>query len=434
MSKFFRSSYFKQVKKIGIARLGIVLLSFGTLPVLITLLESRDYGYWSVYFNIFSWLTLFEFGLGAAVKNRIDDNGSERKRDVAQQALFSVFFILCLIGLILGGVFILVFECQYFLGGSEFSLSYGSMIPVLALALALYLPLSLINNVFVGLGRSHLTVGMQFFVMLSFYIYLKIYEISHLKAGFAMLWFVYTSLLFLGYCALWARYITGGYRVSMRNIRFVSGVVRPYINFGGKMFVIQICSLVLMTSDRMLVATLLGPEYVAEYDIYYKYFAFILVVQSVFILPYWPAIAVAIKKKSKGELSENLLFQQKIFFMLSVGAVILYVMKDIFIQLWIGSDFVVDDVYAALMGLSFIMIAWGNVYSHFIAATEDVRVQLWVYLVAAVLNIPLSFVLCNILQFGAKGIVISTVLVVSLYGIVGPYDVRRSRRRLLGDI
>ena len=68
------------------------------------------------------------------------------------------------------------------------------------------------------------------------------------------------------------------------------------------------------------------------------------------------------------------------------------------------------DRLLVLMGVFIIVRAYGIIYMYFLNAIGKIKLQLWLYVFGAIINIPLSIYFVKYLNLGSSGVILGTIL------------------------
>ena len=129
------------------------------------------------------------------------------------------------------------------------------------------------------------------------------------------------------------------YRIISPDFRFFQpAIIKDIMGLGVKFFFIQVSIIILFQSGNIIIARMLGPSEVTEYNIAYKYFSVIYMLFNIYITPHWPAFTKAWTlgqtKWIMDNLKKNILFWLTLLF---IGTVMLIFSQQVF-HIWIGPN------------------------------------------------------------------------------------------------
>ena len=68
------------------------------------------------------------------------------------------------------------------------------------------------------------------------------------------------------------------------------------MGLGGRFFIMQLSSIIIFTTDNLLITQLFGPAEVTVYDVVYKLFSLISIGHNIILLPLWSGFTDAYVK------------------------------------------------------------------------------------------------------------------------------------------
>jgi O-antigen/teichoic acid export membrane protein len=428
ISKDRTDNYLKQLKASFLFKVLAIGASFLIIPIMIRYLGNEQYGIWSTLLSIISWIVLFDIGIGNSLRNKISEalvkDDKKKARDYISTAyvLIGLISVVLLISFLIASSFI---PWQRFFNTSILSNhELESVVNITASFLFINFWLSLINQVFNGIQKTSFVVFNQFLsntlALIFTYVLYLYFETSLWKLAF-----VYGSSLLLSslLLSLWF------YRKNQEFIPQVKYYVHKYTksitSLGFQFFIIQIAVVAIFTTDKILITQLFSPEYVTSYDVVFKLFSVITIAHSLLMAPLWSAYSDAYHREDFGWIKRTIKNQLKIYLLIVLATIGLIFLAKPVISIWIGKDFVIDNTLIIVMGLFVLVSTWNNIYAYFLNATNKLDTQIKTSIIAIFINIPLSIILVKYLGFGMYGVVIGTILSLSLFAIFGPLQTYR---------
>lgn len=420
-------NYLRQVKGSVLFKGLAVACSFLSIPLMIHYLGQAQYGVWSTLLSVMTWITFFDLGLGNGLRNKLAESLAKEQADEARNYVSSAYSLIGLISLTLFVILAIaaftvpwqkVFNTQLL---SAEKLSYAVMITGFFIALNFWV--SLINSVLNAVQKTSVVVlGQLLFNALSLllvYILTKTTEASLLYLATAY------GVSMVGANVLLSGWFYKGNLTLIPRISLDFSHVRPLLGLGVQFFVIQIAVLVIFTTDKILIAQLLGPEFVTPYDVVFKLFGIITLAYGLITAPLWSSYTDAYHRGDyiwiKGVLRKQLL----IFGLVILTVMFLVLIARPAIALWIDGDLVVSMPLVVSMGLFVLISTWNNIYAYFLNGIGKVRLQLFSAVLAMLINIPLAIYFTRYVALGVEGVVLATCASLALFAVIGPLEVRR---------
>lgn len=200
--------------------------------------------------------------------------------------------------------------------------------------------------------------------------------------------------------------------------------LKAILHVGLTFFALQLCSLILYSTDNIIINKLFGSEFVTQYSIITKVFDTGNNLFNVVLVSLWSGVTYALAQNNlkwvKQQIKKVLLFWS----LFACGVVAVMVGFDILLSVWLGNKapaystamILVFGIYCLVTSFSSIFVSVGNGMGH-------IKIQLIVSIVGAVLNIPLSIFLATTCSMGILGVKVATLISCVITAILVPIDV-----------
>lgn len=410
------------------ARVGSMLVTFITLPLLLQVLGAQELGVWLVLASIFQWIAHMDFGVSSGARNEIAKAAAVGKTTQVQTAIIAgwvtttvIALLLAIAGTILvtlGGVS-LWFEERVFDGAS----AHLPLLIVLLGACANF-SLSFIQTIYAAHERpavasaASLLINLTFLAVTFVVLKLGIGSLSIICGG-------YVACLIATNSALIFRFLK---RFQVRQpilSRLHWAQAQRIVDFGLRLFVVQVSAMTIFTSSRLLAGLFEGPEAVVVYDAGYKLFFLISSAHSLVMASLWSSYTHAVAAQDWAWVKATLRNLELMTLPLAVGCLLLAWVSPWLISHWLGNSQVGPKSLYLWMALATILSCWSNVFAYFLNGVGDVNVQMRSSLVAASFFLPGTYFFAVILDYGTVGIVIATAIAASIFAVVGPIRTQR---------
>lgn len=354
-------------------------------------------------------MQIMDFGICNTLRNSLTKI-EDKKSKIYQQKLTSAYSHFRVISL---GCFIfifflcLIFDIPSIIGYRD--IEYVFFIPMILLCSGVVsFRYSFVNSVFYSLDKPELVaikqLVLQAFFLFSvitlsvgdvddFYIIALCYLLSTLMAN--LLFFRYMIVL-IEYRPKYSKFK----RKLMARMKFDNG----------KFFILQLSGLIFYSSDMVVISKLLGGESAASYNIGNKIFNFVLIAQGAYMGPLWTKYTTEFRCGNYNRI--RLLYKQSVClsFVFCLIQSSVYVFSENIITLWLGSDELYSEVIFLSLTILTITRVLSSNFSTFLNSRSMLDTQVYCSLFAMVSNIPLSIYFVKVLDFGAEGVAIATIL------------------------
>lgn len=398
------------------------------MPIMIKYLGVEQFGVWATMLTLITWVMLFDLGIGNGLKNKVSESLAQDLPHDAAGYISTAYGLIGVVSFLLFTVFLIssiwipwqsVFNTETI---SESTLKNS----VITLSFFIFFNfwISLVNQVYHGIQKSSVVVFGQFFsnalALIFVFILFQFTESSILL----MVW-AYGLSLVLANVLLSINVFKTHKELKPNFDLFDKQKISPLLSLGIKFFIIQLAVLVIFMTDKIIIAQLLGPEHVTPYEVLFKLFSVITIVQSIILVPLWPAYSDAYARGDLVWIRMAMKTQFKIALTLFLSVFTLALLGPIIIHVWIGDVVKPDRSLYLLFALFIVVSVWSNVFAYFVNAVNVLNVQLSTAVVAAIINIPISIFFVRYLELGLQGIVLATIISLSIYAFIGPIQVYR---------
>ena len=413
-------NYINQVLISILFKFMAVGLTFMAVPILIEKFGVSGYGMWSILLSVLMWMNLLDFGLPAYLQTRVaktNANGIQESvisSEVGQSYVLIAFLNLIMLGFILGSyIFVGTFDLNFrFFDGKHVSMT----LVFVGVALAgVNVISSVIHGVVGGMRRSSLVSISQFIAAAMFFS--SIFLIQGLSIEMALI----LNFSFLS---------VSNFLISLWQYR-TTPIVRPKFKLnkkiiyslwgrGGGFVLINLSVLVLFSTDRLVMGLLTNVESVAAYDLVFKIFGVFLMGHGLISMPLWGPYAYEFERGNFSWIIRMLWIQVLIFLVFFILMFVVLLLMEPLLRLWIGNVISIETSLAWAV-LAYVSIAlWNNIFAMLINGIGNIALQVKISLVAALINIPISYFLVESFGFGPEGVVWGTVIALLLPGVIMP--------------
>lgn len=421
-------NYFLQVRNSVFYKLLGVAISFIAVPLMIRYLGNERYGIWSTMLSIFSWIILFDVGIGNGLRNKLTESLAKGSLEDAKRYVSTGYIALGAISFFLFVVFIVCgqnINWQVVFNTNRVGLSeLKTSVTLAGSFIIINFWLSLINQVLNGLQKTSLVVFNQFMSNLFSLIFVAILYYFFQSSLILLIFFYGFSLLSSN--LLMTFFVFKKYDFLFPTLKkFSKDCIKSITLLGAKFFIIQIAAIIIFTTDKILITQLFGPDQVTIYDVVFKLFSVITMAHNIITGPLWAAYSDAFHKGEISWIRKTLHQQLKIFIVIVLCALLLALFAKHIIKVWIGKDFYVSSTLIYAMTIFVIVSTWNNIYAYLINATNKLNVQIITSIIAMVTNIPFSIILVKHYHFGTEGVIYGSVAALSFFAFFGSLSAKK---------
>lgn len=399
-----------------------ILISLQVVPLTIDYVNPTRYGIWLTLSSIIAWLSYFDLGFAHGFRNRFAEAKAKGDMKLAKEYVSTTYAVLFLLFSV---ILLITLVVNNYLNWStilNIDSIYKNELSIVFSILACFLCLNIVANVFTTMLTadqkpaltSLVQMGGQVLAFGCVYLLTKttVGSLSALAFAFSGI----PSLLLLAVSII--MFQTKRYKIvapSLRSIRF--SLTRSILGLGGQFFVIMISMLFIFQFINIILSRVQGPEAVTQYNIAFKYFNVLNMVANIILTPFWSAFTDAYIKKDYDWMRSVLKKLEKLWLLCIPALLLMVICSDFMYKLWIGDYVVISFSLSVCMAIYVLCQTGGNVYMFLINGTSKVRLQLIVYLLFALISIPLMEYCCK--HSGIEGILIVPTVAFALQTCIG---------------
>jgi O-antigen/teichoic acid export membrane protein len=205
--------------------------------------------------------------------------------------------------------------------------------------------------------------------------------------------------------------------LSPRRSDVTIGAFRSVVGVGLAFMVLQIAYTVAFSSDRLVVAQIVGPVAVADYTVVYRLFSIPTGLAVIALWPLWPAYREAV---SRSDISWVRLTLRRSL-LVTVGstvplAVVLSLVGPAIVSIWTQDGLTPPYVLYPALGAFTVAFAVANVFQMLLNGAQAMRFQVSTMVAMAVLNISASVFLAS--RIGVAGVALGSLVAVAAVLII----------------
>ena len=204
--------------------------------------------------------------------------------------------------------------------------------------------------------------------------------------------------------------------VSPSLMSFDKALMKSIFNLGFKFFILNIQVVVLYQATNILISNVSSPLEVTSYNIAYKYVHTAMLAYLIIVSPLWPAYTDAYVKQDYTWM-HNMRNKMTKILCICIGAIIVMVALSPFVyQIWIGGKAKVPFMMTCLVAIYVSIYCWMNLNGYLLNGMGKIHLATYIGIFGMIIHIPLSLYISKFV--GAYGVVISMILITSVYAIV----------------
>lgn len=412
----------KKMYKNTVAMIGIrgvsMILTLISAPIMLHHVDRADYGVLLTLTSIVGWVGYMDVGLGNGLRNKLPEFLAKGDFHSAKKIVSSCYVTLAIYVALIIVIFLIVSPFVDWLGVLNSPTSDAGEIRgltnVVFIAFCIQFLFGLINSILFAYQmpafQSLFTFVGQFVALIVLVIQVYVFDVTSVLQIGAINSIIPPLVLFWGSIGL--------FRTKLKEIApsfklFEFKSVGSILSLGLKFFVLQMITIVLFQANSIIIARVVSPEAVVEYNLAFKYVSLLTMIFTIVITPVWSATTDAYVRKDFEWINKTLSFSRKVC-IASVFIGVLMVLASKFVYgMWLGKGSI--DINYSTTGLIFLYISFEmlyKVYGTIINGTGKVFAQIILTGIIAIIYIPLAIFWGNLC--GLSGVLIANTIVFAL--------------------
>lgn len=412
-----KKMYKNTVAMIGIRGVSMILILISA-PIMLHHVDRADYGVLLTLTSIVGWVGYMDVGLGNGLRNKLPEFLAKGDFHSAKKIVSSCYVTLAIYVALIIVIFLMVSPFVDWLGVLNSPTSDAGEIRgltnVVFIAFCIQFLFGLINSILFAYQmpafQSLFTFVGQFVALIALVIQVYVFDVTSVLQIGAVNSIIPPLVLFWGSIGL--------FRTKLKEIApsfklFEFKSVGSILSLGLKFFVLQMITIVLFQANSIIIARVVSPEAVVEYNLAFKYVSLLTMIFTIVITPVWSATTDAYVRKDFEWINKTLSFSRKVC-IASIFIGVLMVLASKFVYgMWLGRGSI--DINYSTTGLILLYISFEmlyKVYGTIINGTGKVFAQIILTGIIAIIYIPLAIFLGNLC--GLSGVLIANTIVFAL--------------------
>lgn len=398
---------------------GNIIIGLVQIPIAINYINNYQYGVWITISTLLNWLSFFDIGLGNGLKNRLTESITNNDLVKAKNYVSTTYAILFFISITLLSLYLIFYnliDWNELLNISHKSINnLNEIFLIVIIAFSLQFVLQTLNNVLIAIHESAKVSVISFIGQLSVLlgvIIMKSLIPGNLKNLVYVLVICPNSVLLIASFYQYKKKINY-ISPNVKNVKFY--LIKDIIGLSGKFFILQIGSIALFQINNVIIAKMFGPTNVTQYNIGYKYFSLVTMLFNIIMAPYWTAFTEAYTRKDYKWMNKSVKVLRLIWLLSIVANIILTIFSEYLIRIWVGDRIKINAGIIVALSIFTIINNWMIIHTYFLNGIAKIKLQLYLVITCAIINIPLSIYSGD--RWGIEGIIINNSILFLIMGL-----------------
>lgn len=421
-------SIIKNVMGVFFIKGGSLIINVLLLPSYIRFFDDQVVlGIWFTILSVLNWVTLFDLGLGNGLRNKLPGAFENNNRVLVKRYISTTYItMVCFTSLVtIVGILII----PYVNWNSIFNISASyvdrsvliTCVRIVFVGIMMHLVLKIITSILYSQQKSVMVNMLALVTNILMLLFLSLIPPRDLATNLEIMALVNVFVANIPYVICTVFVFSFQLKDVKPSLKYFSlDSVKEILNIGVTLLWLQLVFMMISSTNELVISRLTKPDYVVEYQVYYKIFKTGAMIISLALIPVWSAV-------TKAQAQKDYLWIKKIYTIFIVGTIICFgvelaiipIMQKV-INIWIGEGTVVaNPSFALVFVFSSVMMILHNVNTSIGNGLSYFKIQTIWMTVAAILFIPLSYVFVEITGSWI-GVVIANIVVLVPYEFISP--------------
>ena len=388
-----------------------IVCGFFLLKINLLYLGASLYGLWVTITSISSWGFVGDLGIGNGLRNELTKAIAAEDYERQKSLIKTALIMLSKVALCLFVVLSLVSEVLFYTDVLESSLRAPLYITNSFFCLTFILGLS--STVAYSYQKSWMASLASTATSIFSIVAVAILVFLTIKPSLIIFAIVCGFASVLGNCVIIAslyRYLRNMMPVGVPST-YNKGYSHAIINIGIQFFVLQLCGVVLYSTDNVIINKIFDSASVSKYSVINSVYNAGTMVFSLILISLWSAVTYVSEKNNFEWIKREINNLTRMWYLFIAGVVGVSFLFNWIVEIWLGGNaFVYEPSLIIVFALFTIMNAFGAIYVNVANGLGVIKLQMICAIIGAALNIPLSIVLADTLGMGLTGIKLATII------------------------
>jgi O-antigen/teichoic acid export membrane protein len=408
-----------------------ILIGFAYFPISLSYLGEEKFAIFLIMVSMVDWFAEFDIGIGNGLRNRLGEALADGSDEDAKGYVSTAFFA---IGSIFSGIALIVIGFSFIIPWADWleaDPTLDRQIMILAVmmfgAFAINFIGSMVNQIFYAMQRTGIVNFFGLLVKASFLVLIIILmyttEESLILYGAAKTFtFAFIPLAIALYYFNFSKDLKK-FKPSLEYVK--RNYFDKMFSLGFQFFIIKISMVIIHQTNNILIAKFVSLQEVTVYEAAYKFLSVFLLIFVIFTNQLWAANVEAYRKGDLIWMKDTIKNVMKIWIGTVAITLLMVLISPLFFQLWLGDKLEIPITITIVVAISVSITNWVNLFNLIMNGTGKIRLQMYAWIFASIINIPLSIFFATTMELGTVGIVLGTIVSMLPLAILSPIQVRK---------
>lgn len=372
-------------------------------------------GVWFTLISVFSWILNFDFGIGNGLRNKLVRAFVRKDKTNQKELISSGYIILGLISLVVlvGGCIAIPFlNWNKLLNiSSDFLSAQTLIISVIIVFSGIIMQffLKLITSILYALQKTALASFLTLTSSIALLLYLVIARGRITDNNTAMIALSVAQIVMVNLPLLIATIVV--FVFVLKDVRpnrkfYRKDCAKEVTSLGMEFFAIQVCLLVINSTNEILINRLYAPNYVTEYTYYNKWFHMMTMLFTLLVQPMWSSVSKSYEQKDYQRIKKIFKTFNVIAALFVAGSILLSLILQPIMDIWLG-DKTIKVQFVTCLG--FVLMIGSSVFvtsaTCIANGTNKLKCQIICCSIGAILKIPITLLVTKVFHWDWSSVI-----------------------------
>ncbi len=431
LSNYDNRILFKNILGNYLVKAGAMVVSLLLVPAYMSFFYSHTLlGMWFTVTITLDWIMLFDFGIGAGVRNQFVQPFQTNNKQIMKEILSAGYIAL-------GCIVLILLIMQHFIINSVnlyalFGIQHDNISPhtlylvihILVIGIIIRFFTVLISHIFYAMQKATMPSFLILLVNILILLYVKFAVPTHTEKDLTRLAVVYacatniptigaTIWLFLGKLK--------GVFPSFKALKW--NRVKGVLSIGTGLFIVQILITLVFGAKELLISLFVDPKQVVYYNIYFKLIGIVGVLFSLALTPIWSAVTKDYVSGNYHRIKKLYTFGTVIIGILGILQFFIVAVMPWLADIWLGVNKIpISRRYGIVFCFYNAIYMWIMMTYNFSCGMGKIKRMLLYFSLGLLLNLFLAHWFCQ-LKHSWIMVILSTSIAVLPAAIFTPYEI-----------
>ncbi|MEX0274341.1 MAG: lipopolysaccharide biosynthesis protein [Flavobacteriaceae bacterium] len=406
-----------------------VLIGFVYFRLSVDYLGEFKFGIFLTLLSLIDWFLNFDLGIGQGLRNKFGESVAHQNDEDAvhyvSTAYFSLGAIILLVTLTLAGLNYLLPWPEWLNIPSDLVEEVRLLGLVVIVAFGIQFVARNIYEIFYALQKMAYVEFFTFLTKASFLILVLV--IPFIVSDSLLLFGSAKSLTFALVPLIVGLYFFKKKFYKYRPVlaQFRRDYFKDLFTLGLKFFVIKLAMLVIHQTNNILIASFVSLEGVSRYESAFKYLSVFSLLFVILNNQLWPSNIEAYAKGEIDWMKKTMKVVLKIWGGTVILAGLMVLLSPYVYDLWLEDKVQVSLNISIAVAISICLTTWVNMFNIVLNGTGKIKLQMYIWIIAAGINIPASLFFVKVMDLGVVVIVLGTIISLLPLAVVSPIQVKK---------